>query len=95
MEKSSKEENGELKADGDVEKKEERDVTVWASYMEVYNEQINDLLDAKNVNLKLREDPYEGYYVNGLKIVKIFQIQDFQKILRVGEKARHYRHTDV
>ena len=53
------------------ENSNERDLTLWASYMEVYNEQINDLLDQNNVNLKLREDPIEGYYVNGLKIVKI------------------------
>lgn len=52
-------------------------MTLWASYMEVYNEQINDLLDPNNVNLKLREDPAEGYYVNGLKIVKISQPNDF------------------
>lgn len=73
----------------------ERDVTLWASYMEVYNEQINDLLDQTNVNLKLREDPVEGYYVNGLKIVKISEASDFQKLLKMGEKARHYRQTDV
>jgi hypothetical protein len=45
------------------ENSEDRDITVWASYMEIYNEQINDLLDINNVNLKLRECPTEGYYV--------------------------------
>ena len=68
-----------------------RDVTLWASYMEVYNEQINDLLDQNKVNLKLREDPNEGYYVDGLKIVKITEVSDFQNLLKMGEKARHYR----
>ena len=48
-----------------------REVTLWGSYMEVYNEQVNDLLDQNNSNLKIREDPSEGYYVSGLKNIKI------------------------
>ena len=43
------------------------------------------------MNLKLREDPIEGYYVNGLKVVKVSEKADFQKLLKLGEKARHYR----
>jgi len=39
--------------------------------MEVYNELINDLLDPNNSNLKLKEDPIQGYYVSGLKAIKI------------------------
>jgi hypothetical protein len=34
-----------------------REITIWACYMEVYNELINDLLDPNNSNLKLKEDP--------------------------------------
>ena len=33
-----------------------REITIWACYMEVYNELINDLLDPNNSNLKLKED---------------------------------------
>ena len=43
--------------------KDTRQVTLWGSYMEIYNEQINDLLDHNGTNLKLREDPAEGPYV--------------------------------
>ena len=68
-----------------------REVTLWGSYMEVYNEQVNDLLDQNNSNLKIREDPNEGYYVSGLKNIKISKIEDFRKLLKSGEKARHYR----
>ena len=77
------------------ENQDNRDVTLWASYLEVYNEQINDLLDVNNVNLKLREDPTEGYYASGLKSVKIHQIEDFRKLLALGEKSRRYRATDM
>ena len=50
---------------------DQRQINLWGSYMEVYNEQINDLLDQNNNNIKLREDPIEGYYVSGLKTIKL------------------------
>lgn len=70
---------------------DERDVSVWASYMEIYNESINDLLDANNTNLKLREDPSEGYYVSGLKSFRVHTTEDVLKLLSLGERSRHYR----
>ena len=42
------------------EVREDREVTIWVSYMEIYNESVNDLLDRNNLNLKIREDPSEG-----------------------------------
>ncbi len=56
--------------------KEDRDVTVWCSYMEVYNESVNDLLDQSSTNLKIREDPSEGYYVSGLKSIRLTSIEN-------------------
>jgi centromeric protein E len=75
--------------------REEREVTIFVSYMEVYNEQVNDLLDASNTNLRIREDPSEGYYVSGLKTMRIGQIEDVTKIIALGERNRHYRQTDI
>lgn len=71
--------------------REDREVTIFVSYMEVYNEQVNDLLDASNANLRIREDPSEGYYVSGLKTMRIGQIEDVTKIIALGERNRHYR----
>ena len=45
---------------------------MWVSYLEIYNEIVNDLLEQNNCNLKIREDPTEGYYVSGLKTVKVY-----------------------
>lgn len=72
-----------------------REITLWATYMEIYNEQVNDLLDQNNINLKIREDPVEGYYASGLKMVKLTNLDDFKKLLSLGEKARKYRVTDL
>lgn len=71
--------------------KEERDIRLWASYMEIYNETVNDLLDFNNTNLKIKEDAAEGPYVAGLKVFRIFSKEDVSKFLTLGEKSRHYR----
>lgn len=64
---------------------------MWCSYMEIYNEAVNDLLDSNNTNLKIREDPAEGYYVSGLKCLRVSTLEDVIKILNLGERSRHYR----
>jgi centromeric protein E len=56
---------------------------------------VNDLLDASNTNLRIREDPSEGYYVAGLKTMRVAQLEDVSKIIALGERNRHYRQTDI
>jgi hypothetical protein len=38
------------------EKNENRDCSVFISYMEIYNEQINDLLNPEGLNLRIVDD---------------------------------------
>lgn len=75
--------------------REDREVTLWVSYMEIYNESVNDLLDASNTNLRIREDPGEGYYVSGLKSMRVNGMEEVNKIITLGERSRHYRQTDI
>lgn len=75
--------------------RDDREVTLWVSYMEIYNESVNDLLDASNTNLRIREDPSEGYYVGGLKSMRVASIDEVLKVITLGEKSRHYRQTDI
>jgi kinesin family protein 15 len=39
---------------------------IRCSYLEIYNEQIMDLLEPSSVNLHIREDIKKGVYVEGL-----------------------------
>jgi centromeric protein E len=77
------------------EVREEREVTIWVSYLEIYNESVNDLLDSNNTNLRIREDPSEGYFVSGLKTMRVSALEDVSKIIALGERSRHYRQTDI
>ena len=39
---------------------------IRCSYLEIYNEQIMDLLEPNSINLHIREDIKKGVYVEGL-----------------------------
>lgn len=39
---------------------------VRASYLQIYNEVISDLLRGEKTNLKIREDPKKGMFVQGI-----------------------------
>ena len=73
----------------------ERVYRVWVSYLEIYNEVANDLLQPRSINLKLRESPAEGCYVLGLKQVRVFNAADVMQLLEIGEKNKHYRETKI
>ena len=45
----------------------ENEYKVWVSYLEIYNEVVNDLLVPGSSNLKIKDDPSEGVVVAGLK----------------------------
>jgi centromeric protein E len=68
---------------------------IWVSFLEIYNEVINDLLDTRSINLKIREDPVEGYFVAGLKQVPCHSVFEALKVLDLGEKQRSYRATNI
>lgn len=78
-----------------IQKAEKIEYKIWISYLEIYNEIINDLLDTKGINLKIREDPSEGYFVAGLKRVPVHSNSEAIKVLETGEKQRSYRATNI
>jgi kinesin family protein 18/19 len=49
----------------------EYEFEVTASYLEVYNEVIYDLLESSSGHLELREDPDQGITVAGLKRIQV------------------------
>jgi kinesin family protein 15 len=41
------------------------DYTIKCSYLQIYNENVSDLLDPEQTNLTIREDVKRGHYVDG------------------------------
>jgi kinesin family protein 15 len=65
------------------------------SFLEIYNEQITDLLDPSSVNLQLREDINKGVYVENLTEVEVQSVQDVVQLLLVGAANRRVAATNM
>ncbi|KAG9135042.1 hypothetical protein Leryth_011545 [Lithospermum erythrorhizon] len=58
------------------------------SYLEIYNEVINDLLDPTGQNLRIREDA-QGTYVEGIKEEVVLSPGHALSFIAAGEEHRH------
>ena len=67
-------------------------MTIWASYYEVVNDQINDLQVVESTDLNIKENPYYGTYVEGLRVVSIQSIEDIDGLFSTGKSIRDYRY---
>ncbi|CAN0318936.1 unnamed protein product, partial [Discosporangium mesarthrocarpum] len=63
------------------------DCVVMASYVEIYNERVRDLLDPKNDNLRVVEHPGRGAGPAGVREQHVTCLSDAEGLLREG--ARH------
>ncbi len=64
------------------------------SYMEIYCERVRDLLNPKNKgNLRVREHPLLGPYVEDLSKLAVTSYNDIQDLMDSGNKARYSIHS--
>ncbi|CAN6449393.1 unnamed protein product [Victoria cruziana] len=65
------------------------------SFLEIYNEQITDLLDPSSTNLMLREDIKKGVYVENLTEYEVNSVSDVLKLLFQGSSNRKVAATNM
>ena len=65
------------------------------SYMEIYMEQIRDLLKPANSNLPIHEEKGKGVYVKGLTELYVQSADEVYEIMRVGGEARKVASTNM
>lgn len=69
---------------------------VEVSYMEIYCERVRDLLNPKNKsNLRVREHPLLGPYVEDLSKLAVTSYQDIHDLIDEGNKARTVAATNM
>ncbi|KAI8373349.1 hypothetical protein BD560DRAFT_394703 [Blakeslea trispora] len=69
---------------------------VEVSYIEIYNEKVRDLLNPKNKgNLKVREHPSLGPYVEDLSRLVVTSFEDINHLMDEGNKARTVAATNM
>ncbi|KAK4404119.1 Kinesin-like protein KIN-12B [Sesamum angolense] len=65
------------------------------SFLEIYNEQITDLLDPSQKNLQIREDVKTGVYVENLREECVSSMKDVSQLLTKGLSNRRTSATRV
>ncbi|XP_029965938.1 kinesin-like protein KIF3C [Salarias fasciatus] len=76
----------------------DRQYLVRASYLEIYREEIRDLLDPNHGSaraLELRESPETGVYVRDLTSCVCKSIKEIEEVMNVGNQARAVGATDM
>lgn len=61
--------------------------TMKASYLEIYNEQVQDLLNPSSASLPVRYNTERGFYVENLFVVECEVLDDCMAVL---EEGTHY-----
>ena len=65
------------------------------SFVEIYNEEVRDLLGNKDRKLDIREDPKKGTIMKDLTYINIKNTNDIETCLERGNKNRHVGQTSM
>ncbi|XP_062260168.1 kinesin-like protein KIF1A isoform X1 [Platichthys flesus] len=79
----------------DINNENSMSYSVEVSYMEIYCERVRDLLNPKNKNLRVREHPLMGPYVEDLSKLAVTSYNDIQDLMDSGNKARTVAATNM
>lgn len=80
----------------DIQKDKHLSCTVEVSYLEIYNERVRDLLNPSTKgNLKVREHPSTGPYVEDLAKLVVRNFLEIENLMDEGNKARTVAATNM
>jgi len=74
----------------------DRTFLLQVSYMEIYNENVYDLLNPRerlSDMLQINEDPVKGFYIKGVNEEPVNSIEEVLERIERGEENRHYAQT--
>jgi len=74
---------------------ENTELTVECSFLEIYNERVQDLLNPDGTNLKVREHPITGVFVEGLSYCAVDCYDDVEVLMDEGTAARTIGATNM
>ncbi|XP_019437476.1 PREDICTED: kinesin-like protein KIN-12D isoform X1 [Lupinus angustifolius] len=84
-----------IQAEEDSRRDENLKYNCKCSFLEIYNEQITDLLDPSCTNLQLREDVKKGVYVENLSEFEVESVSDIIGLLIQGSANRKVAATNM
>ncbi|KAJ6346378.1 hypothetical protein OIU78_008923 [Salix suchowensis] len=84
-----------IQKEKEARKEEKIKFACKCSFLEIYNEQILDLLDPSSTNLQIREDVKKGIYVENLKEIEVASARDMLQQLIQGAANRKVAATNM
>ncbi|XP_074292924.1 kinesin-like protein KIN-12D isoform X2 [Silene latifolia] len=84
-----------IRAEEESRRDEKLKYSCKCSFLEIYNEQITDLLDPSSTNLLLREDVKKGVYVENLSEFEVHTVGDILGLLIQGSSNRKVAATNM
>ncbi|OMO77011.1 hypothetical protein COLO4_25387 [Corchorus olitorius] len=84
-----------IQKEKEARKDEKLRFTCKCSFLEIYNEQILDLLDPSSTNLQIREDIKKGVHVENLKEIEVTSARDVIQQLIQGAANRKVAATNM
>ncbi|CAL2278907.1 unnamed protein product [Prunus armeniaca] len=84
-----------IQAEEEIRRDEKLKYNCKCSFLEIYNEQITDLLDPSSTNLLLREDVKKGVYVENLSEFEVCTVSDILRLLIQGSSNRKVAATNM
>ena len=72
----------------EIKKDKEHKYNIKISFIQIYLETIQDLLEPLNKEIRIREDPEHGVYLEGVQWVQVYSTGDCAKVFKMGEKNR-------
>lgn len=77
------------------QEKQKRQYDISVSYIEIYNECVNDLIDPSNKNLEVRESITNGIYINRLCEKKVTSCDEALNFMNKGDEFRNIAATKL
>ena len=74
---------------------DDTEFSVQCSFLEIYNERVQDLLNPDGSNLKVREHPITGVFVEGLSYCAVDCYDDVEVLMEEGTAARTIGATNM
>lgn len=84
-----------IRKEEDARKGEKLKFVCKCSFLEIYNEQVADLLEPSSTNLQMREDAKKGVYVENLSEVDVKGVNDVIRLLVQGAANRKVAATNM
>lgn len=75
--------------------KARREYSISVSYLEIYNECVNDLIEPANKNLEVRESISNGIYINRLTEKKVSSFEEVMGYMARGDEFRNIAATKL